>query len=65
MLVIGRKVEEEIIIRINGGDVIKIKVQSAHGDRCRLGFTAPDHVQINRLELDKAKFPESYEGGQR
>lgn len=60
MLVIGRKVEEEIIIRIGGGEVIKIKVHAVYGDRCRLGFDAPEHIKINRLELDKAKFPESY-----
>lgn len=65
MLVIGRKINEKIIIRIGGGEAVEIIVQAVYGDRCRLGFTAPDHIQINRLELDKAKFPESYEGGQR
>lgn len=66
MLVIGRKTDEEIIIRLGGGEIVKIKVQAVYGDRCRLGFEAPAHIQINRLELDKAKFPESYnEGGQR
>jgi carbon storage regulator CsrA len=59
VLVIGRKIDEEIIIRLGGGETIKIKVQAVYSDRCRLGFTAPEHVQINRLELDKAKFPES------
>lgn len=64
MLVIGRKAGEEIIIRIGGGGAIRITVEQLFDKRVRLGFRAPDHIQINRLELDKLKFPEDY-GGQK
>jgi carbon storage regulator len=47
MLVLSRKVGEEIII----GDNIRVRVLSIHGNQIRLGFVAPRDVQIHRDEL--------------
>jgi carbon storage regulator len=47
MLVLSRKVGEEIVI----GDNIRVKVLSVRGNQIRLGFTAPDNVVIHREEL--------------
>jgi len=47
MLVLSRKVGEEIII----GDNIRVKVLSIRGNQIRLGFTAPENVMIHREEL--------------
>jgi carbon storage regulator len=47
MLVLSRKVGEEIVI----GDSIRLKVLSIRGNQIRLGFTAPKDVIIHREEL--------------
>src|SRR5262245_35623096 len=47
MLVLSRKVGEEIVI----GDRIRVRVLSIHGNQIRLGFVAPREVQIHRDEL--------------
>jgi carbon storage regulator len=47
MLVLSRKVGEEIII----GDNIRLKIVSIHGNQVRLGFVAPRSVAIHRQEL--------------
>ncbi|MBI3864137.1 MAG: carbon storage regulator [Planctomycetia bacterium] len=47
MLVLSRKVNEEIII----GDNIKVTVVRLAGNRIRLGITAPDDVVIRRAEV--------------
>lgn len=47
MLVLSRKVGEEIVI----GDDIRVTVVAVHGNQVRLGFRAPDHVSIFRQEL--------------
>jgi carbon storage regulator len=47
MLVLTRKVGEEIII----GDNIRVTVVAIHGNQIRLGFTAPPEVPIRREEL--------------
>jgi carbon storage regulator len=53
MLVLTRKKEEEIII---GGGIV-VKVIEIHGDRVKLGFSAPPTVTIDRSEvvIEKAK----------
>ena len=50
MLVLGRKMGEQIII---GGQVV-VTVLEARGDRIRLGFEAPPEVPIHRAEVVKA-----------
>lgn len=47
MLVLSRKVNEEIII----GDNITITVVRVAGNRIRLGISAPDKVAIRRGEI--------------
>ena len=47
MLVLSRKLNEEIII----GDNIRITVCMIRGNQVRLGFTAPPDVSIQRQEL--------------
>lgn len=47
MLVLSRKVGEEIVI----GDGIRVKVLSVQGNQVRLGFVAPRSVTIHRQEL--------------
>jgi carbon storage regulator len=46
MLVLSRKLNESICI----GDDIQITVLEVRGKRIRLGFTAPAHVNIRRVE---------------
>ena len=47
MLVLSRKVDEQIII----GDQIRVTVVSIRGNQVRLGFEAPHDVSIFRKEL--------------
>jgi len=47
MLVLSRKVDEQIII----GDNIRVTVVSIRGNQVRLGFEAPPCVPIFRQEL--------------
>jgi len=47
MLVLSRKVGEEIVI----GDNVRVRVLSIQGNQVRLGFVAPREVSITREEL--------------
>lgn len=47
MLVLSRKVREEIII----GNTIRVTVLNVAGERVKLGFTAPCEVPICRKEI--------------
>ena len=47
MLVLSRKIGEEIVI----GDNIRVTVVAIRGNQVRLGFTAPAEVSIQRDEL--------------
>ena len=47
MLVLSRKIGEEIII----GDNIRVTVVAVRGNQVRLGFSAPGDVSIQRAEL--------------
>ncbi|MDB5390641.1 MAG: carbon storage regulator, CsrA [Planctomycetaceae bacterium] len=47
MLVLSRKLNEEIII----GDNIRVKILEIKGNRVRLGICAPDQVPVMREEL--------------
>ena len=47
MLVLSRKVGEEIVI----GNDIRVRVVAIQGNQIRLGFTAPKEVPIQREEL--------------
>ena len=47
MLVLSRKLNEEIII---GGN-IRVKILEINGNRIRLGISAPHHVPVHRQEI--------------
>jgi carbon storage regulator CsrA len=47
MLVLTRRVGEEVFI----GDTIRLKIVSVHGQRIRLGISAPLSVAVARAEL--------------
>ena len=49
MLVVSRKKEQEIVIGIGNGIVVKIL--KINGDRVQLGVTAPTTVSVLRGEL--------------
>jgi carbon storage regulator len=51
MLVLSRKVGEEIIINGN----VTLKVTDIGGGQVRLGFSAPRDVSIDRAEIHAAK----------
>ncbi len=47
MLVLSRKVGEEIVI----GDNTRVRVVAVQGNKVRLGFVAPDEIVIRRKEI--------------
>jgi len=47
MLVLTRKLQQEIVI----ADNIRVTVLEIHGNRIRLGITAPDDVAVHRTEV--------------
>lgn len=47
MLVLGRKVNESVMI----GDEIIVTLLAVEGDRVKIGIEAPSHVRILRQEL--------------
>ena len=55
MLVLSRKVGEEIVI----GDNIRIKIVDIRGGKVRLGIVAPKDVIVDRQEIhDLRKWPD-------
>ena len=49
MLVLSRKVNEEIVI----GDNIRVRLVKIGGGRARLGISAPPEVSVHRAELTR------------
>lgn len=49
MLVLSRKVNEEIVI----GDNIRVRLVKIGGGRARLGISAPPEISVHRAELAK------------
>lgn len=47
MLILSRKVDEIIIIN----DEITMTIIDIRGDRVRIGFDAPSHIEIHRQEF--------------
>ena len=51
MLVLSRRIGESIVI----DDQIEITVVSTHGNKVRVGITAPDAVRVDREEVRKRR----------
>jgi carbon storage regulator len=51
MLVLSRKIGEEIIIAGN----IRVKVVAVNGNRVRLGIVAPEDVTVDREEIHRQR----------
>ena len=50
MLVLTRKRAEEIVI----GQAVIVRILEIHGDRVRVGITAPPEVAVHRQEVARA-----------
>lgn len=53
MLVLSRKTSENVIISTAGG--IKISILSVKGNNVKLGFDAPENIEIDREEIFERK----------
>ena len=65
MLVLGLKLGQTIILRNADGQELQRITLIRHNreGNFRLAFDGDPTVEINREELDRAKFPESYQKG--
>jgi len=54
MLVLSRKLNEEIIIRTPQGQEIRLQVTETKSDRTKIGLQADQSIQIMRRELLEA-----------
>ena len=50
MLVLSRKTEESLVIKV-GGETVVIRILHAGSGRARLGVVAPRHVSVHREEV--------------
>jgi carbon storage regulator len=50
MLVLSRKLNERIVVRL-GGEIVTIEILKIAGNRVRVGVDAPSHVAVHRQEL--------------
>ena len=50
MLVLSRQKNESIMV----GDDVEITIVDVHGDKVRLGITAPKSIPVHRMEVYKA-----------
>ena len=62
MLVLSRRKNEDVVIRVDGQIVCTVRINGVDTQgHCKLGFLARDaDVMINRLEIDKVIFPNEY-----
>jgi len=51
MLVLSRRKDESVIIRLPDGTTIQVMITAVHGDKVRIGFNAPKEVIILREEV--------------
>lgn len=59
MLILKRKVGESVVI----DDHIEVQVISIEGETVKLGFSAPQHIQILRKELVESILQENLKAG--
>lgn len=57
MLVLSRQQDEQVVIvnSRNPSEVIVVSVASIRGEKVRIGFEAPGHFSIDRLEVYRSK----------
>jgi len=53
MLVLSRHIGEVVVIG-TGVNTIRVQVVDIRGDKIRLGFDAPKHIEIHREEVHRA-----------
>lgn len=51
MLLLDRKIDEVIILRLPGGRTITLRVKELTNKQTKLGIEAPDYVKIYREEV--------------
>ena len=56
MLVLSRRLGEEIVI----GESIRVTVVAVHGNKVRLGVTAPDSVRVDRKEISQRRSSDGF-----
>lgn len=53
-LVLRRAIKEEIVVRDACGELlIRLMVTDTDAGQARLSFEAPEHIKINRAEIDQ------------
>jgi carbon storage regulator CsrA len=51
MLILTRKVGEEVVVTLPSGDELSLFVTRIIQGTVKLGFVAPDHIKIDRREV--------------
>ncbi|MDD5469897.1 MAG: carbon storage regulator [Candidatus Peribacteraceae bacterium] len=51
MLVLSRKRDEKIVIKLPDGSLIEVTIVDIRGDKVRLGIEAPSDVPVHRREV--------------
>lgn len=59
MLILSRKVGQSVFI---GGPEISVTILQVHGTQVRIGFSAPDNVEIHREEVFERMRAEKADG---
>ena len=54
MLVLARKVGQDIVIR-HAGEIVRVKIVRAGPQGVRLGIIANKHVRVDREEVDQRR----------
>jgi carbon storage regulator len=53
MLVLSRKVDEQIVCTHPDGTRIELTIVAIRGEKVRIGLTAPQTIEINRGEVQE------------
>lgn len=56
-LILSRKHHQSVVIGGNTGQPVTVTVVEIRGDKVRLGFVAPPHIDVDRLEIHQLKHP--------
>lgn len=65
MLVLSRKINEQIVIIVDGKELGSINVVDIRGDKVRLGLTFPKEVGVHRDEVWAAMQRQEQQGQNR